>query len=444
MREIARRAGAAGAAARSGSPATASCARRSPDAPLHALAGSAAHAGLRRCRRRRSSPSSSARSSPPGAVHVRAARVGGRRAGALPTPTSSRALYAAYRRRLERLGRADRRATRGRRSTRCAPPGRVGRAAGVPLRLRRPHADRARRGRDARAPRGPTCASRCRTSRGARARRPRGDRRGAAPARRARSCTCRSAPSTTRRRARPALHHLERSLFEPGARGGRRTARAVARGRRRARRGRARRRRGARADARRGSSRPTSRCVSAATPAPRRCSPGARRLRHPGAARRRVTLAAHALGAGVLAAARAALPGGTAGDLLTWLRTPGRLADGPALADALEARLRRGRASAAPPPRARAGRRPLAAGRRSTRLDALAGGGRGRPGRAARAALEAEARRSGPRRTAARAVLAAEDLADARVAADLRAAAAGAARRSPRRIGIARCSAPPP
>ena len=50
---------------------------------------------------------------------------------------------------------------------------------------------------------------------------------------------------------------------------------------------------------------------------------------------RRPPLARTRLGAGVLAGARAALPGGTAADLLTWLRTPGRLAD-PDAADALE------------------------------------------------------------------------------------------------------------
>ena len=38
---------------------------------------------------------------------------------------------------------------------------------------------------------------------------------------------------------------------------------------------------------------------------------------------RRVPLARTRLGAGVLAGARAALPGGRAEDLLTWLRTPG-------------------------------------------------------------------------------------------------------------------------
>jgi ATP-dependent helicase/DNAse subunit B len=54
---------------------------------------------------------------------------------------------------------------------------------------------------------------------------------------------------------------------------------------------------------------------------------------------RRPPLAHTRLGAGVLAGARAAL-GGSAADLLTWLRTPGRLAD-PDVADALDAHVRR-------------------------------------------------------------------------------------------------------
>ena len=55
---------------------------------------------------------------------------------------------------------------------------------------------------------------------------------------------------------------------------------------------------------------------------------------------RRIPFARTRLGAGVLAAARAALPGGTATDLLTWLRTPGRLTDA-GTADRLEIRIRR-------------------------------------------------------------------------------------------------------
>jgi ATP-dependent helicase/DNAse subunit B len=57
----------------------------------------------------------------------------------------------------------------------------------------------------------------------------------------------------------------------------------------------------------------------------------------------RVPLARTRLGAGVLAFARAAMPGGTAADVLAWLRTPGKLAD-PDAADALEARVRRAEA----------------------------------------------------------------------------------------------------
>src|SRR5918992_513825 len=94
--------------------------------------------------------------------------------------------------------------------------------------------------------------------------------------------------------ARAALHHLERRLFEPGA---------------------------------------------------GRVPPnGAVRLLEAGGERAEAELvAASVLGlmaGGVLAAARAVLTGGTAADLLTWLRTPGRLAD-PDLADTLEARVRR-------------------------------------------------------------------------------------------------------
>jgi ATP-dependent helicase/DNAse subunit B len=55
---------------------------------------------------------------------------------------------------------------------------------------------------------------------------------------------------------------------------------------------------------------------------------------------RRVRFSATRLGAGVLAYARAALPGGSAADVLAWLRTPGKL-ETPAVADALEALVRR-------------------------------------------------------------------------------------------------------
>ena len=134
---------------------------------------------------------------------------------------------------------------------------------------------------------------------------------------------------------------------------------------------------------------------------------------------RRVPLARTRLGAGVLAGARAALPGGTASDLLTWLRTPGRLAD-PAPADALDVRVRRGDLRSARDARAvwetRLDGPPLAD------LDALAQAAANGPEPLLRA-LEAEADAiwTAPHRRRAD-VLAAEDLADALLCTDLRAA----------------------
>jgi ATP-dependent helicase/DNAse subunit B len=134
---------------------------------------------------------------------------------------------------------------------------------------------------------------------------------------------------------------------------------------------------------------------------------------------RRVPLGRTRLGAGVLAGARAALAGGTAADLLTWLRTPGRLAD-PAPADALDVRVRRGGVRTARAARTmwetRLGGPPL------TGLDTLATAAAEGP-EALLAALVAEAEEiwTAPHHRRAE-VLAAEDLADARVAADLRAA----------------------
>ena len=135
---------------------------------------------------------------------------------------------------------------------------------------------------------------------------------------------------------------------------------------------------------------------------------------------RRVPLARTRLGAGVLAGARAALPGAAAEDLLTWLRTPGRLAD-PARADALEVRVRRGELRSARAARSvwesRLGGPPLVA------LDALAEAAAD-GAEALLRALEAEADAiwTAPHRRRA-AVLASEEHADARVASDLRAAA---------------------
>jgi ATP-dependent helicase/DNAse subunit B len=71
------------------------------------------------------------------------------------------------------------------------------------------------------------------------------------------------------------------------------------------------------------------------------------------------------LGAGVLAWARAGLPGGTAADVVKWLRTPGKLEE-PDEADQLEARSRRNEAATAVEARR------LWAGRPLAELDAVA------------------------------------------------------------------------
>ncbi len=128
---------------------------------------------------------------------------------------------------------------------------------------------------------------------------------------------------------------------------------------------------------------------------------------------RRIPLGRTRLGAGVLAAARAALPGGTAADVLTWLRTPGRLAD-PDAADALEAHVRRAELTTAAEARARIADDALvalatAAGEGTEAfLDALV--------------AEAEAIWTAPHRRAA-AVLGPDAAADSRAAAALRKAA---------------------
>ena len=101
------------------------------EADLHALARSAAapgFAGGRRRAVRRARPLADR----PRAVHARGARLGGHRRGAVARGELAQ-LYSAYHRRLERAGRGRRRrATRGRRSTRCAsgpPPGAAGRCS---------------------------------------------------------------------------------------------------------------------------------------------------------------------------------------------------------------------------------------------------------------------------------------------------------------------------
>ena len=419
--------------------ASASCARRSPTSRC----GRSRARPRRRAsptRPARCSPSCSARSSRPRGSRPRCARgrpsAGARRTpdelarALLRLPPPARAARAARPRGL-RVGGARRAARRARR---------VGRPARLPLRLRRPHADRsATRSRRCRATRAPTCASRCPTS-------PAGSRSPAAP-RRSRSCarspprssTCPSARSTTRRRrARRCTTSSARCSSRAPARRAAQRRGAAARGGRRARRGRARRRRGARADA------PGDRGARHRGAAARRrghdraVRAGARRLRDPGQPRppRRRSAARGSAPACWPARARRC-PAGPPRDLLPWLRTPGRLAD-PAPADALEARVRRGEVAHAPGPRAgmweqRLGGRAARRARRARR-----GGGRRAP-RRCWTRWRPRPRRSGPRRTAAGPTSSrAEDLADARVAADLRAAVAELRGLAARRPGAAR------
>ena len=298
------------AAARAASRATASCAPRSPTCRCGRSPRSAATPGFAappaRC-----SPSCSARSSRP------RASPSALRAWAEPARAAYAdelaALYAAYRRRLEALGRPDREGYAwAALDALRADPAAWGGAARVLLRLRRPHADRARRGRDARAPReADVCVALPVRARPRRVRR--------AARRRSRSCA-RSPPRS--------LHLPERSEHYAPARAaraappralavraGRRARRAqrrgpAARGGRRARRGRARRRRGARADA------PGHRAARHRRAAARRrgdrraVRPGARRLRDPGQPRppRRARRARGSAPA-CSPRARAALPG---------------------------------------------------------------------------------------------------------------------------------------
>jgi ATP-dependent helicase/DNAse subunit B len=137
---------------------------------------------------------------------------------------------------------------------------------------------------------------------------------------------------------------------------------------------------------------------------------------------RRTTLAHTRLGAGVLAAARAVLGGGTAKDMLTWVRTPGRLPD-PGFADELEARMRRADMKTAAEARraieAAADGSPAAA--LLCALDALAAAAEAADEFLAALVAEAEAIWTAPHRRAA-AVLGPEDAADARAAAALRSA----------------------
>jgi len=141
---------------------------------------------------------------------------------------------------------------------------------------------------------------------------------------------------------------------------------------------------------------------------------------------RTLPLARTRLGAGVLAAARAALPGGTADDLLTWLRTPGRGLirpgqTGPLTAgevDELEARVRRAEPTGAREAASRWAPRALAG------LDGLAEAAAGGPVALLDALVrEADAIWTAPHHRVA-AILGPAERDEARAAAALRSAAA--------------------
>src|SRR5215218_2829227 len=145
---------------------------------------------------------------------------------------------------------------------------------------------------------------------------------------------------------------------------------------------------------------------------------------------RRVPLARTRLGAGLLAAARAAQPGGSAADLLTWLRTPG-MPGAPEAADELDARVRRSEIAGA---REAARRAPEALARLDALADAAAAG---REALLDALVAEADAIWAAPHARRAD-VLGAEERDEARVAAELRAAAGelrGLAAADPRLLG---------
>jgi superfamily I DNA/RNA helicase/RecB family exonuclease len=133
---------------------------------------------------------------------------------------------------------------------------------------------------------------------------------------------------------------------------------------------------------------------------------------------RRIRLGRTRLGAGVLAGARAALPGGTAADVLTWLRTPGRLGD-LAAADELEADVRRAELTTAAQARRAMAR---IAGADDALVALATAAGEGAEAFLDALVAEADAIWTAPHRRAA-ALLEPDAAADARAAAALRRAA---------------------
>ena len=246
-------------------------------------------------------------------------------------------------------------AARHRRARRPARgPRALGRHAGLPLRVRRPHAAAARRRRHARQ-RG--------RRRGRRSRSPSSP--AAPPSPPARRCTrscwrsarpsSASTPSPTTTRPPPAaLHHVERALYEPDARTPRAPSSPAGE--------RCRASRAAASAPRSSWSPPRSRAlIREDGVAPEEIAVVHRGLDAaaplidlvfrtydiPAAVRRTIKVGHTALGRGLVAMVRCALLDASADELLAWLRTPGVLRT-PAFADRLEARARREGARTAP------------------------------------------------------------------------------------------------
>src|SRR4051812_6946048 len=145
--------------------------------------------------------------------------------------------------------------------------------------------------------------------------------------------------------ARGALHHLERALFEPGA------ARVAPNGAVRLLEAGGERAEGGRAGAsgrellRDGMAPEEIAVLVRGRAAAELFAQVFESYGIPVARERRVPFAQTRLGTGLLAFARAALPGGSARDVVTWLRTPGKLAPGDA--DRLEVLVRRSEARTA-------------------------------------------------------------------------------------------------
>ena len=201
-------------------------------------------------------------------------------------------------------------------------PRALGPPAGVPLRLRRADAGPARRGRHARAARrGRGLRRAALRARAPRARRQRRDRAGARAG--AEVVELPERADHYAGVARPALHHLERGLFEAGGeqRAPNGAVRLLEAG-------------GERAEAELVGAEVLELMRDGVAPEEIavlvRGDAGAALFAQvlgtygiPVGYARRVPLGRTRLGSGLLAGVRAALPGGRAGDLLVWLRTPG-------------------------------------------------------------------------------------------------------------------------